>query len=277
MLRHLVLALLTLTSTVAIAASNIVATVNGRNITVEEFNRRYNEMKRSTPLNLPTKKIFLEDLIRYEIGIQEAEKVGMQNDPIVKERVRQELYKALVEKSIGEKVNSIKVSEDEMKKYYTQFPDIKSSHILIEVKPEANPHEKQIAHKRALEILQEIKKSKRDFAEQAKLYSDDVLSKNRGGDLDYQNRVTIMVPFYYDAIVKARVGDIVGPVETKLGFHIIKVTGRRTYNEVTNKKYIRTGVFDEKRKDIFNAYFKSLKSKYKIEINQALLKGLKDG
>lgn len=254
------------------AQAQTVATVGSKTITLDEFKKRYEEVKKAS-INPPAADLFLEDLIRYEVGVQEAEKLNVQNDPIVKERFRQEMYKALVEKAIGEKVNAIRVNESEMKKYYEKNPDLRTSHILIEFKLDANNEEKEIARKRANEILADVKSSKRDFAELAKLYSDDVISKDRGGDIDYQNRVTL-VPTYYDAALKMKVGEIRGLIETRYGFHIIKLTGRRAYSNVTDKRPIRAAVFDEKRKEIFDAYFKNLKGRYKIKENKAALKGL---
>jgi peptidyl-prolyl cis-trans isomerase C/peptidyl-prolyl cis-trans isomerase D len=255
------------------AQAQVVATVGSKTITLEEFKKRYDEVKRNA-YNPPPADLFLEDLVRYEVGVQEAEKQNLQNDPIVKERFRQELYKALVEKAIGNKVSNIKVTEAEMKRYYEKNPNLRTSHILIEFRADATPDQKEAARKRALEILADVKKSKREFGEMARLLSDDVVTKERGGDLDFQNRVTL-VPPYYEAALGMKVGEIKGPVETRFGFHIIKLTGRQSYADVIDKRPIRTAVFDEKRKVLFDDYFKSLKSKYKIDVNKAALKGLK--
>lgn len=257
----------------AYAQAQAVATVGTKTITVEDFKKRYEEVKKQA-INPPPPDIFLEDLVRYEVGVQEAEKQKIQDDPNVKERFRQEMYKALVEKALGEKVNAIRVTEPEMKKYYEKNPDIRTSHILVEFRPGASAADKEIAHKRALELLKDAKSGKRDFAELAKLVSDDVISKDRGGDIDYQNRVTL-VPSYYDAALGMKVGEIKGLVETRYGFHIIKVTGRRSYDDVTDKRPLRTAVFDDKRKILFDAYFKTLKGKYKITTNKEALKGIK--
>lgn len=257
----------------ASANAQAVATVGSKTITLEDFKKRYDEVKKNA-INPPPPDIFLEDLVRYEVGVQEAEKQKIQDDATVKERFRQEMYKALVEKALGEKVNAIRVTEPEMKKYYEKNPELRTSHILIEFRAGSSAADKAIARKRADEVLKEVKASKRDFAELAKLYSDDVISKDRGGDIDYQNRITL-VPMYYDAALGMKVGEVKGLIETRYGFHIIKLTGRRGYDEVTDKRPIRTAVFDDKRKELFDAYFKTLKGKYKISTNKDALKGIK--
>lgn len=245
-----------------------VAVVGNKTITLDEFNKKYNEVKAQTT-NPPTKEQFLEDMIRYEIGIQEAEKRKLQNDPIVQERMRQELYKSLLEKDLGERVQKSNVTERDMRAYYKKNPEIRTSHILVEVKPGATAEQKAEARKRAQEILDEVRKSKRPFEELVKLYSDDPYTKQTGGDAGWGNRVT-WVPSYYEAALRLDIGEISKLVETPFGYHIVKVTGRRAY-ENANKRTIRIAVFDEKRRDVFNDYFEKLKKNYKIQTNRKLV------
>jgi parvulin-like peptidyl-prolyl isomerase len=251
------------------ANNDVVAVVGSKNITVKELNDKYDDVIKQS-LNPPTKEVFLEDLIRYEMGVQEAMKKDMQDDPIVKERIRQEIYKGLIEHEIGKKVSDIKVSEKEMQAYYQKNPEIRTSHILIEFKPGATDEQKKAAHDRAVEIYDEVKKSKRPFEELVGLYTDDVLSKRTGGDVGWQSNTTL-VPSYYQAALAMKVGEVKGLVETQFGYHIIKVTGRHGYNDA-NKRAVRAAVFDEKRKEIFDDYFAKLKKTYPVKVNKSLLK-----
>ncbi|MCB0351068.1 MAG: peptidylprolyl isomerase [Bdellovibrionales bacterium] len=259
-------------SAAQVAHAQNVAKVGNSVITLKDFNSKYEEVKRQT-INPPTPEVFLEDLIRFEIGVQEAEKKKIENDPAVKDRLRQELYKALIDKEIGKQVDAIKISEAELRDYYKNNPEIRSSHILIEHKSDATPAQIAAAQKRALEIYAEVKKSKRPFEELVKLYSDDTLSKAAGGDIGYQNRITV-VPSYYDAIAKLKTGQIAGPIQTQYGFHIIKATGRRAYKDA-NRRQIRAAVFDVKRKVLFDAYFKKIGSRYPVTKDQKLIKSIK--
>lgn len=249
--------------------NEVLATVGNKKITLEDFNRKFNEVK-NVAMNPPTKEQFLEDLVRYEVGLQEAEKRGLQKDPVVVDRMQQELYKALLEKEIGDAANKITVSDKEMMEYYKKNPQIRSAHILIEVKPGATAEQRAEAKRRATEIYEEVKKSKRPFEDLVKLYTDDILTKQTGGDTGFQSRVTV-VPSYYDAILGMKVGEVRGIIETPFGFHIVKVTGRRSF-ESADKRQLRAAVFDEKRKDLFNSYFAKIKKNYSIQTNPALLK-----
>ena len=250
-------------------SSPVVATVGDKVITLDEFNKRYDQVSKHT-LNPPPKKPFLEDLIRYEVGIQEAEKRNLQNDPLIAERLREQMYTGLVEKDLADKITAIKVNDDDMKAYYSKNPEIKTSHILIEVKAGATAEERAIAKKRAEEINAEVHKSKKPFEDLVKLYTDDLVTKNSGGDVGYQTRASVM-PAYYDAALKLRDGQISDVVETPFGFHIIKSFGQHSYASA-NKKLIRTAVFEKKKLVVFNDYFDKLKKHYKISVNQDVLK-----
>jgi parvulin-like peptidyl-prolyl isomerase len=251
------------------SSKDVVATVGGEKITLEEFNKRYNEVKNLVP-NPPPKEVFLEDLVRYKLGLLEADKKKIKDDPIVQERIRQEIYKGLLEKELGEKINAIKVNEDDMKSYYKNNPEVRTSHILIEIKPGASTEERNVAKKRATEILGEVKSSQKTFEELVNLYTDDVSTKTVGGDIGWQTRVTV-APSFYEAALKLKLGEISSLVETEFGFHIIKLTGRNSYQKA-NKRKLRAAVFDEKKKEVFDKYFASLKSIHKIQLFKSALK-----
>ena len=94
----------------------------------------------------------------------------------------------------------------------------RASHILIDLKAG-----KDAAKKKAEEILKEVKADPKKFAELAKKYSADTGSAKDGGDLNWFGK-GVMVPAFEEAVYKAKKGEIVGPVETDFGFHIIEVT-----------------------------------------------------
>lgn len=255
-------------TTFAIAAhgnpSDVVATVGTKSITLKELNDRFDEVVKQT-INPPTKELFLEDLVRYEMGLQEAFKKKLEEDPVVKERIRQEIYKGLIERELGKKVSEIKVNDAEMQAYYKKSPEIRTSHILFEFRPDATEEQKKAARDRAKALYDdEIKKGKRSFEEYVTLYTDDVLSKKTGGDVGWQTSVTL-VPAYYNAAMDMKLNEVRGLIETQYGFHVIKKTGVRSYAEA-NKRTIRAAVFDEKRRKLFDIYFAQLKKSYPTKV-----------
>lgn len=249
--------------------SRAIASVNKRNITFDTFQQEYTKIVNET-INPPNRNQFLDDLIQFEIGVQEAEKRRIAANSKVQEEIRKLLYRWLVEKDLGPKVQGIKVSDNEMRRHYRNNPEIRTSHILIELNQDATKQQRSAARRRAMQIYADVKKSKRPFEELVKLYTDDVFTKDTGGDLGWQSR-NMMIPTYYNAVIKLRSGQIAPLVETQYGFHIIKLTGRHNYNQA-RKEYIRLAIFERKRAKLFDDYFTALKKRYKITKNLALLR-----
>lgn len=125
-----------------------------------------------------------------------------------------------------------KPSEDELKTFYEQNPgrfqapdERRASHILIDLS-EGDAKAKQTAEN----ILAMVKADPSKFAELAKQYSKDPGSAVQGGDLGWFGK-GMMVPEFDQAVFSAKKGDIVGPVKTEFGYHIIYVTDVKPRHE----------------------------------------------
>ena len=109
-------------------------------------------------------------------------------------------------------------------KQYSTAEERSASHILIAVKPDASAADKAAAKQKAEALVAQVKANPGKFADIAKANSQDPGSAPQGGDLGTFARGSMVKPFE-DAVFAASVGDIVGPVQTDFGYHIIKVTG----------------------------------------------------
>jgi len=98
-------------------------------------------------------------------------------------------------------------------------------HILIKVKEGATPEEKKAAQARALEARKSLDAGM-DFDEAVEKYSDDKESAGRAGDLGYV--VKGMLPAEVEAAAfKMQVGDNSQPVDSKFGWHILRLEEKR--------------------------------------------------
>jgi peptidyl-prolyl cis-trans isomerase D len=77
----------------------------------------------------------------------------------------------------------------------------------------------------AAKILQRAK-SGEDFAQLAQTYSEDESNRDKGGELGFFKRGAMVKPFE-EAAFAANPGDIVGPVQTTFGLHIIKIVAKK--------------------------------------------------
>ncbi len=251
--------------------AQVVAKVGNQTITLKEFKSEYQRAKdnmKAMPYS-PTPKQFLEDLIRFKVGLQEARKKQITKIPEVKLKMEQELYKALLEVELAKKVEAIKISDSEVASHYKKYPNIRTSHILIRYPIESTPAQISEAQNRAMKIYNDVLKSKRPFFELVQLYSEDEITKPSGGDLGFQPSINLH-PSYYQTAAKLKVGETSTPIRTKFGFHIIRKTGVQDFKNA-DKNQIRIGLFDQKRRDIVDQYFINLKKTYPISINESLI------
>jgi peptidyl-prolyl cis-trans isomerase D len=106
---------------------------------------------------------------------------------------------------------------------FGQKEERKASHILITVKPDAPEADKKAAEAKAKAIADAVRKKPASFAEVARKESQDPGSAPQGGDLGFFGRGA-MVKAFEDAAFEAKKGDIVGPVASEFGYHVIQVT-----------------------------------------------------
>jgi len=138
---------------------------------------------------------------------------------------------------------------------YTSPGERTASHILVAVKPDASDAEKAAAKAKAEAIAAEVRAAPARFAEIAKAKSEDPGSAAQGGDLGAFGRGT-MVKAFEDAAFAAKPGDIVGPVQSEFGWHVIKVTGAR---EETKRPFeeVKTQIEAELRQRLAHERFQA--------------------
>lgn len=110
---------------------------------------------------------------------------------------------------------------DENPSYFQVPEQVRASHVLIQVDPEATEEEKAAAKKEAEEVLAKAKAGE-DFAALAKEYSDDPGSKDTGGEYTF-GRGKMVKPFE-DTAFALEPGQVSDLVETQFGYHIIKLS-----------------------------------------------------
>ena len=153
-------------------------------------------------------------------------------------------YVLLTQPSLADK---IKLEPAEVRKQfdaniasYSKAEERSAAHILVAAKPDASADEKAAAKKKAEGLVRDAKANPAKFADLAKANSEDPGSAAQGGDLGSFAKGSMVKPFE-DAVFAAKRGDILGPVETDFGYHVIHVTGVQP---------ARTRNFDEVKADI---------------------------
>lgn len=249
-------------------------------ISLKEFTNTYKTVKQIAP-NTPGPKQFFEEYLRYRVGVEHAyndptliKNPAIRNmfaDPLLKQGFEQLLYKSLAEKKLNKKIKKVdktakNLSKNIMLKFYRKNPEFDINFIVISFP--ANPSASQIkeAKTRATKIYTEVKKSKKAFSELVDIYSDDRIS----GRLNMPRSRHTIYPTIYSKLKKMKNGEISPPLRAGTGFYIIKLKRKIPFGEA-NRTQIKAAYFDQKRSQALSKYFNSLKTKFKIQTNTALL------
>jgi peptidyl-prolyl cis-trans isomerase C len=169
-------------------------------------------------------------------------------------------------------ISKIKVSGSETKAYYDENPDffikpeqVKASHILIKVAPDATDMQKAQARIEIAKINQKLKDGQ-DFAALAREFSQGP-SSEKGGDLGYFGRGQMAKPFEEAAFALAP-GNVSETVETRYGYHLIKVFDKKppsniAYADVKDQlnQHLKRQKIDREAR----VYIENLKKNAKIE------------
>lgn len=209
----------------------------------------------------------LERLIKIELLFQKSEKAGVKVDPqmmdsqiqtlkarfpsedqykefltglgLTEDEVKKQFRKNFsVQQFIKEQfADKTKITDMEIREYFDSNQDkfvqpdsVKASHILILVKEGESKEEKDKKRAKLQQVRKEILEGA-DFADMAKRFSE-CPSNAKGGDLGYFTRGQMVAPFETAAFAMMP-GDMSDIVETKFGFHLIKLVDKKAEKKVS--------------------------------------------
>jgi len=215
-------------------------------------------------LNRIKKRFPSEDAFKSTIG-----KMNLSEADIITQIEKGLSIQQFVKQEFSQKVN---VSDKDTKAYYEGNPDkfkqpeeIRASHILIKVDPQSDVSQKATSYKKMEEIQVKIQKGG-DFAALAKEFSQGP-SNVKGGDLGFVRRGQMVKPFEEAAFALAP-GEVSGIVETRFGYHLIKVFEKKP--ETTSeygavKDRLKQSLEQREVQKLMEVYIEELKNKGKIE------------
>ena len=247
---------------VAQAADAAVATVNGKPIKQSLLDFIVKDAgSRGQKIDDNTRSIIVSKLISNELVYQEAQRQGLdkQSDFIAREELaKREL---LVNAYLQDYLKKNPVSEADIKAAYEKFKtevgdkEYSARHILVATEAEAK------------DIIAQLAKGG-DFAKIAKEKSKDTGSKDKGGDLGWFSPGG-MVKSFGDAVVKLQKGSYTTvPVQTQLGWHVIKLEDIRDAQPPTYDK-VKDNLQKQLQQRQLEKLLTDLRAKAKIVDNSA--------
>ena len=202
------------------AKGGAFVTVNGTAISQNAADAFIAEQKsQGAQENPELKNAVREELIRRELLVQEAKKMGLDKKPAIAAQAELARQAIFIRSFIQEYVKSHPISEAQLKSDYETIKaqlggtEYKTRHILVEKEDDAKA------------IIANLKKGAK-FEELAK-QSKDPGSKENGGDLGWSSAASYVKPFG-DALAKLEKGKYTEtPVKTDFGYHVILLEDSR--------------------------------------------------
>lgn len=242
-------------------SQEILATVAGEPITKEDldtFLQKLPQNQKAYAANPQMREYYLDQLVSMRLYAKLGADMKLDETEgfrMIMEDVRREL---LSQFAMKETLKDVAVTEEEAKAYYEEHPEqfvkgemVQAKHILVETEEACG------------DIAKEIAEGTKTFEEAAKAYSN-CPSKDRGGDLGQFGKGQ-MVKEFEDAAFAAEIGNVVGPVKTQFGYHLIKVESHEQpetlkFDDV--KGQIEKTVLQQKQKAVYNKKLNELKEAY---------------
>lgn len=235
------------------------------------------QLAQKTPVTDLNKKI--DDAVarlKTRFKSEDEFRTGLAQQELTEKDLRELIRRnAFIENHIEQTIASkVKVTEQEAKEFYDKNPEtftmpeqVRASHILITVEPKASDADKKKARTKAADLLKQVKAGA-DFGKLAQDNSGCPSSK-QGGDLGYFSKGQMVKPFE-DAAWALKPGEVSGVVETQFGYHIIKLTEKRSKDKMpfpALKGRIEESLKQRKISEQVNAVIDAAKKAAKIEIN----------
>ena len=163
------------------------------------------------------------------------------------ETVKEEI---LIEKFRGSLLSEASISKEEVFSFYENYKDSiplvseKATFSILEKKIKPSSSTLKNLNKKILSIKDSIDKGFNSFDFYAKNYSEDpsvkynsgFIEADRGGDLPLE---------YEKAVFSIKEGEVVGPIETSLGLHIIKLIKRLGEKTTSQHLLLKKTISDE--------------------------------
>ncbi len=206
--------------------------------------------------------------IRGQFATEEEYQQALAQDNITEDSLRTMLRDMVRQQVLQEQMaeQAADPTEAEMTAFREEKAvQVGAQHILFLVPQGADEAQEEAIRAEAAAVLDSVKKGI-DFAELAQRHSADG-SAQRGGDLGYFSRGEMVPPFEKAAFALSDSGDVARDlVRTQFGYHIIRLTGRRT-GELMDTTRARQMIMSERRQDAVMGEINRLRRLATVRLN----------
>jgi peptidyl-prolyl cis-trans isomerase SurA len=216
----------------------ILMEIDGKPVTKSEFLQIYLKNNPTPKYDKAALDEYMELFKKFKLKVAEAEALKYDTIPKLKKELEGYQKQLALPYLVDAAKNEALVKEA----YDRTKTEVRASHILVRLEQNATPADTLAAWNRIMALKKRVENGE-DFASVAKSKngSDDPSALNNGGDLGYFNAFQMVYPFEEKAFTTA-VGEVSAPFKTRFGYHIVKVTDKRSARGTIKVAHIMVAV-----------------------------------
>ena len=261
--------LLLLTGCTPPPEEGVLALVNGRQITQTDFETRWGELAEATRARYEKeggKRLFLDELITRELLMQEARKLGLDQNDAIRDRAQRYREQLILDELLKDRIKAkVELSKEELDAFYEKHTHELLTPLKVQVWQMLLPNVS------AAKDLEHQVNQGGDFAKFAQRYSIDGKSKANGGDLG-PYRHGLVIP-EVDAVVHSLKPDLISaPIKTDAGYYLVKITAldkEIIQADVAVRERLRQELLNEKRRKRFDGVIADIRAKAIVRLADA--------
>jgi peptidyl-prolyl cis-trans isomerase SurA len=201
------------------AESEALFSVNNKPVPIDEFIYLYKKNHQNKPDDFTEEKIddYLRLFINYKLKVEEALYRRLDTTSAFKKE-----YNTYRDELLKPYLPDAKVVDSLVALTYDRLKEeVKASHILVNVNPDAPPADTIAAYKKILDLRRRVVAGE-NFGELAARHSEEPGAASTKGNLGYFTAMQMVFPFE-QAAYTTPVGEVSQPVRTRFGYHILFV------------------------------------------------------
>lgn len=216
----LVLVSLSLVQLFSLTDDPTIMTINGKRVPLSEFTYIYNKNNSNNVVEKKTLDEYVDMFVDFKLKVEEALSLQMDTLPTFKNELN--TYRM----QLGEQYLTDQNKQEALleEAYQRTKEEVEAYHILVQIPATGTSADTLAAYQKAMKIYERA--NKEDFETLAREVSDDPRVGQFGGYVGWITALRTPYPFETTAY-NTPVGEVAKPIRTFIGYHIIKVTGRR--------------------------------------------------
>lgn len=226
MKKIILISIITLLAACSSDNSDVLATINGHNVTASEFDA-YLAFKRIQIRDDKHKAALLDQYLERDALSQAIESKYVEADKLAAAAELEDFKRQMNISRYFERYLKDSVTDQKIQNYYAVNEDkymdtkVNVAHVLFRLKKGMTEAERKAKLTTASEAWSKIKAGE-DFGEIADDYSEDRISAKKSGDLGWLKKDSID-PAFSKKVFEMKKGEVSAPFETSFGYHIVKI------------------------------------------------------